>query len=84
MAKSSRVLNQAILKVVDNQIRDLTPPATRETFDRLVREGVTEDEARRLIARVVASEIFDVLKHEQPYDEERYLKALKKLPELPE
>ncbi len=84
MAKSSRVLNQAILKVVDNQIRDLTPPATRETFDRLVREGVTEDEARRLIARVVAGEIFDVLKHEQPYDEERYLKALKKLPELPE
>ncbi|MDQ3172343.1 MAG: hypothetical protein M3Q91_01370 [Acidobacteriota bacterium] len=84
MAKSSRVLNQAILKVVDNQIRDLTPPATRETFDRLVREGVTEDEARRLIARVVASEIFDVLKHERPYDEERYLKALKKLPELPE
>ncbi len=84
MAKSSRVLNQAILKVVDNQIRDLTPPATRETFDRLVREGVTKDEARRLIACVVASEIFDVLKHEQPYDEERYLKALKKLPELPE
>ncbi len=83
MAKSSRVLNQAILKVVDNQIRDLTPPATRETFDRLVREGVTKDEARRLIACVVASEIFDVLKHEQPYDEERYLKALKKLPELP-
>ncbi|MCA1605706.1 MAG: hypothetical protein LC775_09585 [Acidobacteria bacterium] len=84
MAKSSRVLNQAILKVVDNQIRDLTPPATRETLDRLVREGVTKDEARRLIACVVAGEIFDVLKHEQPYDEERYLKALKKLPELPE
>jgi len=84
MAKSSRVLNKVILDVVDNQIRDLNPPATKETFDRLVGEGVTQDEARRLIGSVVASEIFDILKHEQPYDEERYVKALKKLPELPE
>jgi hypothetical protein len=84
MAKSSRVLNKVILDLVDNQIRDLNPPATKETFDRLVGEGVTQDEARRLIGCVVASEIFDVLKHEQPYDEERYVKALKKLPELPE
>ena len=84
MAKSSRVLNKVILDLVDSQIRDLNPPATKETFDRLVGEGVTQDEARRLIGCVVASEIFDVLKHEQPYDEERYVKALKKLPELPQ
>jgi hypothetical protein len=84
MAKSSRVLNKVILDVVDNQIRDLNPPATKETFDRLVGEGVPQDEARRLIGCVVASEIFDILKHEQPYDEEQYVKALKKLPELPE
>jgi hypothetical protein len=84
MAKSNRVLNKVILDLVDSQIRDLNPPATKETFDRLVGEGVTQDEARRLIGCVVASEIFDVLKHEQPYHEERYVKALKKLPELPE
>jgi hypothetical protein len=84
MAKSSRVINKVILDVVDNQIRDLKPPATKETFDRLVGQGVTQDEARRLIGCVVASEIFDILKHEQPYDEERYVKALRKLPELPE
>ena len=84
MARASRLLNKAILEVVDNQIRDGNPPATKETFDRLVSEGIAKDEARRLIGSVVASEIFDVLKHEQPYDEERYVKALKKLPELPE
>jgi hypothetical protein len=84
MAQSSRVLNKAILQVVDNQIRDGNPPAAKETFDRLVGEGIARDEARRLIGCVVASEIFDILKHLQPYDENRYVKALRKLPELPE
>jgi hypothetical protein len=84
MAQSNRVLNKAILEVVDNQVRDGNPPAAKETFDRLVGEGIARDEARRLIGCVVASEIFDILKHLKPYDEDRYVKALRKLPELPE
>ena len=81
---ADKVLNKAILEVVDNQIRALNPPATKETFDRLVSEGFDHDEARRLIGCVVASEIFDVLKDFQPYNEARYVTALGKLPELPE
>jgi hypothetical protein len=46
-------LNKAILEVVDNQIRDVNPPATKETFDRLVGDGIARDEARRLIGYVV-------------------------------
>ncbi|MDX6711716.1 MAG: hypothetical protein QOH96_2732 [Blastocatellia bacterium] len=84
MARASRALNKAILEVVDNQIRDRNPPATKETFDRLVSDGLARDEARRLIGCVVASEIFDILKHLKPYNEDRYVKALRKLPELPE
>ena len=84
MARASRLLNKAILEVVDNQIRDGNPPATKETFDRLVGDGLARDEARRLIGCVVASEIFDILKHLKPYNEDRYVKALRKLPELPE
>ena len=77
-------LNKAVLEVVENQIRELNPPATKETLDRLVREGHSHDEARRLIGCVVASEIFDILKKMEPYDEDRYVSALRKLPELPE
>ena len=83
MTKSSDVARKAILDVVNNQIRDGNPPETRETFDRLVSEGFEEDEARRLIGCVVASEIFDILKHRQPYNQERYVKVLRKLPDLP-
>jgi hypothetical protein len=74
---------KAILDVVENQIRNLDPPATKETLDRLISEGVVEDEARRLIGCVVASEIFGILKQKQPFDQERYITALRRLPELP-
>ena len=73
----------AILEVVENQLRDGTPPETRQTFQRLVAEGYSEDEARRLIAAVLASEIFGVLKHNRPYDETRYVAALRRLPKMP-
>jgi len=82
--KATERLNKTILEVVDTQIRECNPPETKETFDRLVGEGVERDEARRLIGCVVASEIFDVLKSMQPFDADRYVKALSRLPELPE
>ena len=82
--KPNKVLHDAIIEVVEKQIRDRNPPATIETFNRLVSEGQSQDEARRLIGCVVASEIFGIHKQMQPYDEVRYVKALRKLPELPE
>jgi len=84
MKKASDRLRKAFLEVVDNQIRQMNPPATKETLDRLVREGHDPDEARHLIGAVVASEIFDILKNMEPYDEDRYVRALRRLPNLPE
>ncbi len=84
MVKSSKVAREAILEVVNNQIRDGNPPETRETFDRLVSEGLERAEALRLIGCVVVSEFFEILKHKKPFDHDRYVKALRELPELPE
>jgi len=77
------LLGAAIMEVVDNQLREGTPPVTRQTLDRLLAAGYPERDARRLIACAVTSEIFDVLKNHQPYDEARYLAALHRLPMLP-
>jgi len=82
-AETNPAVGAAIMEVVDNQLRDGTPPETRQTLDRLLADGHTEDEARRLIACAVTSEIFDVLTHKQPYDEARYVAALRRLPTLP-
>ena len=54
-----------------------------ETFDRLIEEGYSEEQARTLIGYVVASEIFEILKYMKPYNHERYVEALRRLPELP-
>lgn len=77
-------LRAAILEVVDNQLANNTPPETSQTFERLLREGKSDDEAKMLIASVVAVEIFEVLKRQEPFNNERFVKALHRLPELPE
>jgi hypothetical protein len=81
--KTDPVLNAAIMKVVDNQLRSNDPPQTGQTFKRLVAAGHSETEAKRLIACVVSAEIFDVLKQQQPFNLERFVKALDKLPAMP-
>jgi hypothetical protein len=81
--KINKRLNEAIHEVVENQLRDLDPPETKETFDRLIEEGYSEEQARTLIGLVVAGELFDILKYRKPYNRERYVTALRRLPELP-
>ena len=58
-------LREAILAVVDQQMRDTTPPETNRTYERLVALGYAPDDARRLIGNVVAQEIFAVMQREE-------------------
>ena len=76
-------LHAAIMTVVDNQLRSNDPPQTQLTFKRLVDAGISEKEAKRLIACVVSAEIFDVLKKQEPFNLERFVKGLDKLPAMP-
>jgi len=46
-------------------------------------EGISEEEATKMIACAVSTEIFHILKHKESFNEERYIKNLKKLPRLP-
>ena len=83
MAKTNPALKREILEVVNNQLERLDPPETKATYERLIANGISGQEARRLIGCVVSSEIFDVLKSQQPFDHARFVKALNKLPKLP-
>jgi len=76
-------LRRALLEIVENQLRDGIPPETRVTLDRLITEGFSRERALELIACVVSSEIFDILKSGQPYDEGSYLAGLRALPQMP-
>ena len=57
-------LRRALMEVVENQLQAGEPPETSETLARLVAEGHPRVEAMELIACIVCSEIFDVLKIE--------------------
>lgn len=81
--RSKEKVRAAILEVVDNQLRDNTPPETRKTYQRLLQEGFSDKEARKLIGAVVSSEIFEVLKEKRPYDQKRFVAALERLPKMP-
>ncbi len=54
---------------------------TRETVDRLQREGQSVDEARRMVAAVVNAEEFAVMKGRHTFDEARFIERLHRLPE---
>ncbi|MCU7490562.1 MAG: hypothetical protein ACM3UR_09025 [Bacteroidota bacterium] len=81
--ESGRLAGKAILEVGDNQLRAGDPPETRETFNRLLNEGYSENEAKRLIANVVLSEVYDVLKEGRKSDPFKYTKRLNNLPAMP-
>jgi len=75
-------LRAAIIEVVENQLRSNDPPQTRQTFERLISAGHTEEEAKQLIGAVVSAEIFDVLKKNEPFNLDRFVKGLNKLPTM--
>jgi len=83
MEQVNRRANKAIIRVIKNQIRQEKPPATRETFNRLLGEGYAKDEAYRLLGCVLAAEIYDMLNQERVFDETLYAKRLRDLPKLP-
>ena len=78
------VLKQTILEVVENQLREGTPPEPNQTLERLTAQGYSAAEAKRLIGAVVAVEIFNVLKRKEPYNQARFVAALRRLPQVPD
>ncbi len=79
MDKNER--RKLILEIVDNQINANTPPETRATLQRLIAEGHSEPQAKEMIARVIVTEIYDIMKNGQTFDEQRFITALNKLPQ---
>ena len=76
-------LREAILEVINSQIRDNDPPETKQTLVRLQEAGFSEKESLKLIGYVVVSEVFTVLKEKRRYDKAKYISALNALPKLP-
>ena len=73
-------LKAAYLEVVDNQLRDNDPPETRQTLARLKEKGYSEQDAKILIASAVVAETYWILKKSEPFNRDRFLRNLQRLP----
>jgi hypothetical protein len=76
-------VNDFILQVVENQLRDDRPEEARLALARLTGAGYSEEDSKHLIGTAVTIEMRNVLKTSKPFDAKRYEELLKKLPELP-
>lgn len=74
---------EAIIEIVENQIRDNQPPKVRETLDRLLTLGICREEAIKYISCALSVEVFGVLKNSEEFNAERYARNLGSLPEMP-
>ena len=74
---------EALYEIIENQIRDLAPQETKQTYDRLCSDGYSPEETMNLISCVLTSELTDMLNEQRTFDEGRYAAALRTLPKLP-
>jgi len=81
--KGSNRTRELIVEAVENQIRKNDPLEARETLDRLIQSGQSREEALRLIAGVLANEMFEVMQSKSHFDNARYVANLEQLPKLP-
>lgn len=79
----SASVNDAVFEVLENQMRDGTPPETKLTYDRLLSEGHSHDEVMPMLATVLLCEMNDMVRDQKTFNEARFVAALNKLPELP-
>lgn len=71
------------MDVVDNQIRNDDPPETRQTFNRLISQGISKEDAKIYIGQAVCVEIWDIMRNRKEFNKERFIRNLKRLPEEP-
>ena len=72
-------LQALILEVVENQLAENNPPATKATLERLMEAGYSEKEAMKMIGAVVAEFIYDAMKDNVAFDVERFCSRLDEL-----
>jgi hypothetical protein len=76
-------LTKNILEIIEKQIQNNDPPETRQTIERLTKEGHTVDEARRLISSAAMVEVFHIVCDHKPFNRERFVWNLAHLPQKP-
>jgi hypothetical protein len=77
-------LRLAMMEMIDAQLRHNDPPLAKQTYERLLTEGLSDPQTREMLAAAMAYEIELILEKQEPFNRARYGAALKRLPNPPE
>lgn len=73
-------LKSVYLGIVENQLRANNPPETKLTLQRLVAQGISQADAKILIASAIAVETYEIMKSQTEFNHDRFVRNLNKLP----
>lgn len=83
MEDSHPNINAALMEAVRNQLRDNNPPETRINYDRLLAQGISEEDAKNFIAQAISIEIWDIMKNKTEFKLKRFIRNVNNLPTEP-
>jgi len=76
---SNRILKSQIVQAVESQMKLNEPECVNLTFQRLVAEGYTEQEAKEMIGAILLEEMHFILKENNQFSEKQYGEKLNRL-----
>ena len=82
--QEEQFVEERLLEAIENQLAAQQPPAVQAVYNKLTLVGHTRDDIVQMMAQVLAWQISDMLKTEQPFDMAAYERALRALPQLPD
>ena len=77
---NEKTVVDAMLDTVLQQINANDPPEARETYDRLIDAGASNNQALQLMAAALRVEMARMLADAMPFDNARYAALLVKIP----
>ena len=76
------IVQAAMLEAVENQLRDEDPPETKQTYERLLREGFSSEESKKLIGAAILIEMNEMVRRNEKFKLERFVAELERLPDI--
>jgi len=83
MEETNPRAGRLIIQSVKEQIAIGDPVEVGQTYDRLIADGHSEEEVYKMLACVLSTEMFEILKQERVFDRRLYVRRLCELPKLP-
>lgn len=83
MMESQINVRSQIFDLIKNQMSENNPPETNLTYNRLLNMGLSQFETKQLIGQCIAIEMTEILKNEEGFNVNRYIRNLSNLPNEP-